>query len=113
MVRDFRHALADMRLAIEGIEHATHGKSLEDFETDWLLRHGVERGIEIISEASRALPEEVRQLRPDIPWDRVRAIGNVLRHQYHGVSTPLVWRVVIDELPKLRQAIEVLQASYP
>ena len=101
-----------MQAAIAGIEQATHGKSFGDFERDWLLKHGIQRGIEIISEASRALPEEIRAAHPDIPWDRVRAIGNVLRHEYHGLSDVLIWRVVTDEPPALRRAIEAMSARY-
>ena len=113
MARDPRHALEDMHAAIVGIEEAARGKTLEEFERDWLLRHGIQRGIEIISEASRALPDEVRERHPEIPWERIRAVGNVLRHEYHGVSNALIWRVVIDELPRLRRAIEAIRGRYP
>ncbi len=85
MAREIRHLLDDMRAAIEGIENATAGKSLQDYQNDWLLRP-LQRAIEIISEASRALPDEIKALRPEIPWPQVKAIGNVLRHEYHGLS---------------------------
>lgn len=109
--RDFRHALEDMRVAIEGIEQATAGKDFDVYTGDWLLRHGVQRGIEIISEASRALPEEIQALQPGIPWPTVRAIGNVLRHEYHGLSDRVIWGVVEDELPKLKAAVAALIAA--
>lgn len=102
MAREFRHALDDMRAAIDGIEAAIAGKTVEDYRADWLLKHGVQRGIEIISEASRALPDEVTGLRPEIPWPQVRGIGNVLRHDYHGLSDTIIRGVVVDELPPLR-----------
>ncbi|MBB5763095.1 HepT-like ribonuclease domain-containing protein [Methylorubrum rhodesianum] len=73
--RDYRHALDDMLGAVDGIAQATAGRSFEAFCSDWLLKHGVERGIEIISEASRAVPDAVKALRPEIPWHQVRAIG--------------------------------------
>lgn len=110
MPRDYRHALDDMLAALDGIAHATAGKSFDEFRGDWLLRHGIERGIEIISEASRALPDPIRALRPEIPWHQVRAIGNVLRHEYHGLSDRIIWNVVVDELPRLRAAVEALRA---
>ncbi|MER2265465.1 HepT-like ribonuclease domain-containing protein [Methylobacterium oxalidis] len=94
-----------------GIQHATSGKSYADFRADWLLRHGVQRGIEIISEASRSLPAEVQALRPEIPWPQIRATGNVLRHEYHSLSDPLIWRVVVDELPRLLTAVEAIEAG--
>jgi uncharacterized protein with HEPN domain len=53
--------------AMAGIEAATAGKTYEDFCADWLLRHGVQRGIEIISEASRRIPQDLLDKHPEIP----------------------------------------------
>jgi uncharacterized protein with HEPN domain len=72
------------------------------------LRWIVQRAIEIISEASRAIPDELKQTRPEIPWPRVRGIGNILRHEYQGLSDPIIWRVATDELPRLKIAIEAM-----
>ena len=106
--REFRHAIEDMRAAILGIQKASAGKTLSDYAADWLLKHGIQRGIEIISEASRALPEEVEALHPTIPWRNIRGIGNVLRHDYFGLSDDIIWRVVQDELPRLIAALDAL-----
>jgi len=108
MVREFRHALDDMLAAIEGIEATVSGKTLADYQREWTTKHAVQRGIEIISEASRALPDEAGTLHPEIPWPRIRAIGNVLRHEYHGLSDPIIWRVVTDGLPALKNAVNDL-----
>lgn len=97
--------------AIEGIQRATAGKTFEDFANDWLLKHAVERGIEIISEASRAIPPDIQVLRPEIPWPRIRGIGNVIRHEYHRLSDPIIWSVVNDELARLRVALEAIKAQ--
>lgn len=109
--RAYRHALADMREAIDGVLQATAGKTLDDYRGDWLLRHAVQRAIEIVSEASRALPDGVKAQRLEIPWPRVRAIGNVLRHEYSGLSDQVIWGVVVDELPRLRAAVIALEAA--
>jgi uncharacterized protein with HEPN domain len=112
MAREFRHALDDILEAIAGIQTAVAGKSLADYQRDWVLKHAVQRGIEIISEASRALPEDIRVLRPEIPWPQVRTIGNVLRHEYHGRADNIIWGVVVDELPALRAAIQALSERF-
>lgn len=112
MPRTFCHALDDMLDAIGGIENATRGKTLADYQGDWLLKHGVQRGIEIISEANRALPDEIRARHPDIPSPQIRAVGNVIRHEYHGLSDRIIWGVVVDELPALRQAVEALGRAF-
>lgn len=106
MAREFRHALEDIEAAIDGVLNAVAGKSLEDYRQDWLLKHAVQRGIEIISEASRALPDEITAIRAEIPWPRVRAIGNVLRHEYYSLADDIIWGVVIGVLPALKAAIQ-------
>lgn len=111
MARQFRHALDDMLEAINGIQAAVAGKTLDDYRNDWVLKHAVQRGIEIISEASRILPDNVKASRPEIPWPQVRTIGNVLRHEYHGLSDKIIWGVV-DELPPLKIAIEILSEHF-
>ena len=74
------------------------GKTLADFSADWLLRHGVQRGIEIISEAARRFPPELQARQPNIPRVQIMGIGNVLRHEYHRVSDTLIWNVVQEYL---------------
>jgi uncharacterized protein with HEPN domain len=88
--RIVRPALRVILEAIEGIEAATRGKSFDEYGNDWLLRHGVQRGIEIISEATRRIPPELQTTRPEIPWSQIAGIGNVLRHEYHRVSDTVV-----------------------
>jgi len=101
-------AIEDILDAITGIEQATAGKTFDEFESDWLLRRGVERGIEIISEASRRIPAALKSTRPEVPWRDVETIGNILRHEYHTVSSPIIWDVVQTDLPQLRAAIEAM-----
>jgi uncharacterized protein with HEPN domain len=110
MPRKVGHAIHDILQAIERVEEVTRGKALPDFESSWQLRWLVQRAIEIISEASRAIPEELTNRRPEIPWSKVRGIGSVLRHEYSGLSDRIIWNVVVDELPRLKMAIEVIKA---
>ena len=112
MPRDFRHVLDDINDALEGILSSCKGKGLGDYQNDWLLKNAVQRGIEIISEASRRLPDEVVASYPEIPWQRVRTIGNVLRHEYHALADRVIWNVVIDELPRLKKAISDMSERF-
>ena len=68
----------------------------------------MERGIEIISEASRRIPAELRALRPEVPWNDIASIGNIPRHKYHSISMPIIWELVQKDLPPLKAAIEVI-----
>jgi uncharacterized protein with HEPN domain len=100
--------LAEILEAIDGIETHTAGKSLADFQRDWLLRLAVQRALEIISEASRHLPDELLNHAPDIPWKKIRGIGNILRHEYHKIADDVIWVVVVENIGPLRSAINVI-----
>lgn len=80
------------------------GVSLEAFQTDIRKRWLVERALEIISEASRRLPEDLKARHPGIPWPKVAGIGNVLRHDYERVAADIIWRLVQDDLSALEAA---------
>jgi uncharacterized protein with HEPN domain len=110
MPRKVGHVIHDILEAIDRVEGITQGKSLADFESSWQLRWLVQRAIEIISEASRGLPKDLTATRPEIPWPRVQGIGNVLRHEYSGLSDKIIWNVVIDELPRLKLAVLAIAA---
>lgn len=101
-------ALRSILDAIDGIENSVQGKTFDDFESEWLLRHGIQRGIEIVSEAARRIPTDLRNMQPQIPWDQIVGIGNVLRHEYHRISDKVVWNVVVVHLPPLRAAVEAI-----
>lgn len=93
--------LTDIVEAIANIASEMAGIALDVFEADWRKRWLVERGIEIISEASRHLPDEMKARHPEIPWRHVADIGNVLRHEYQRVAPDILWRIVQDNLAPL------------
>ncbi len=64
--------------------------TLEAFETDWQRQWLVERGIEVISEASRHLTDDMKARHPEIPWQKVAGIGNVLRHKHENIAAPII-----------------------
>jgi uncharacterized protein with HEPN domain len=83
--------LADIIEAIERIRRVLGGVTLEAFEQNWEKRWLVERGIEVISEASRHLTDDIKERRTEIPWSKVAGIGNVLRHAYDHVAPDVLW----------------------
>jgi uncharacterized protein with HEPN domain len=95
--------LADIVEAIERIHHVLDGVPLEAFEQDWKMRWLVERGIEVISEASRHLTEDMKARHPQIPWLKVAGIGNVLRHAYDHVAPDVLWKLAQDDLSALEK----------
>jgi uncharacterized protein with HEPN domain len=96
--------LANIIEAVELIRSELAGVTLQTLEPDKRRRWLVERGIEIISEASRHLSDELKARHPEIPWSKVARIGNVLRHEYERVAHDVLWRVVHDDLLPLETA---------
>jgi uncharacterized protein with HEPN domain len=93
--------LTDIIEAIERIGAVLGEMSLEAFEVDWQKQWLVERGVEIISEASRHLTDELKARHPNIPWQKVAGIGNVLRHDYEDIAAPIMWKLAQVDLPEL------------
>jgi uncharacterized protein with HEPN domain len=105
---DPRPWLQDILEAIEGVRRAVGSMSLEAYAASWTTRRAAERAIEIISEASRHLPEPLRASEPDVPWREIAAIGNVLRHGYHRVDDEVVYVIVTRQLAPLEGAVRRL-----
>jgi uncharacterized protein with HEPN domain len=95
--------LADIIEAIERIRRVLDGVTLEAFEQNWEKRWLVERGIEIISEASRHLRDDIKERRPEIPWPKVAGIGKVLRHAYDHVAPDVLWELAQDDLAEIEK----------
>jgi uncharacterized protein with HEPN domain len=93
---------------IERIRRWTEGLTIEAYRANPMLRDAVERCLERISEASRRLPDEAKASQPKIPWRKVADIGNVLRHEYDDVADTEVWRIVVDDLRTLRDAVQAM-----
>jgi uncharacterized protein with HEPN domain len=74
--------LKDISDAIREIQNLLGPTSFEVYTENWAMQRATERGLEIISESSRHLPDDLKARAPDIPWRQIAAIGNLLRHEY-------------------------------
>ncbi len=81
------------------------GLTFEKFQNSRLHFYAVTRALEIISEASRRLPDELRERHPHLPWRSVRDVGNFYRHEYDNVAESYVWETVQVHLAPLMVAI--------
>ncbi len=113
MLRSVGPRLVDMIEAIERIREVLADSPLEAFEADWRGKWLVERGIEIISEASRHLPPDMKDRHPEIPWRKVAGIGNVLRHDYGQIAAPLIWKLASSDLFSLEAVCRIELANLP
>jgi uncharacterized protein with HEPN domain len=85
----------------------TAGMDLSAFEEDPKTYDAVERCLERISEAAAKLGEQASILVPDQPWNKIRAMGNRLRHEYDAIREDRIWDIVCDDLPALCAACEL------
>ena len=97
--------LDDVLDAIGHIRSLLAGKSLEHLQRDRVSAAAFERFLEIISEATRHIPGELKERRPEIPWRRIADLGNWLRHVYDRVDGALLWAIYTDDLDPLEDAI--------
>jgi uncharacterized protein with HEPN domain len=108
MARTVRARLTDILDAIRGTQDTVGGIDFDTYLIVWHMRRATERGIEIISEASRHIPEDLKALYPDVPWIDIATIGNILRHQCARVDDRIIWNIIDADLPALEDAVRGL-----
>lgn len=105
MKRSYREFLQDILDAIAKIESFLDGISFEDFQLNKEKILAVIKLLEIIGEAARNIPDEQRRLYPEIPWQSIVGMKNILVHEYWQVDVTTVWRTVVAFLPLLKLVI--------
>lgn len=108
-----RKALLDIRDNILLAKAWTKDLSLARFTEDRQAFYAVTRTLEIISEASRRLPPELKKRHPEIAWRDMQNAGNIYRHDYDGVREQITLRTVREALPMLLTVVEAEIAASP
>ena len=98
--------LLDMLTAARAVQSFVAGRTLEEYESDLLLRSAVERQVEIIGEAARGLSGAFKAAHPEIPWRPIMAQRHVLAHEYGQIDNALIWQVATVHVPALVRQIE-------
>ena len=99
--RRWRFRLRHIVEAIEKIQSYVAGMSLEDFLADTRTSDAVLRNLEIVGEAARLVSEEVTARYHQVPWADMRALRNIVAHEYDRVDLRIIWEAVHQDLPPL------------
>jgi len=105
MSRTYRLYLEDILEAIEKVKLYTKGLSQDAFAHDSRTFDAVVRNLEIIGEAVKNLPDEVKKANPQIEWRRIAGMRDILTHQYFGISVNIVWDAAVNKLPELEAQV--------
>ena len=106
-MRDAAERLRDILEAIAAINRYGN-RDKKTFEGDELLQGWFLRHLQIIGEAARALPQDVRDLAPDVPWQKIIGMRNILVHGYFEIDTEIVWGAATRDVPALKPRVERL-----
>ena len=102
------HILDEVNFLIDESESLTEGNFIEDEK----LKRAFARSIEIIGEASKQIPLEIKQAYPDVEWKAMARMRDRLIHHYFGVDYALVWDTIQEDIPLLKaQVTEIIKAK--
>ena len=106
MQREYKLYLDDILHSIEKIEGYTRNMSYEGFAKTSLVVDAVLRNLEIIGEAVKRLPLEIKRKHSGMEWKKIAGVRDILIHEYFGINLMIVWDIVINKLPELKVSIE-------
>jgi len=98
--------LQDLLVAMTRIAEYLDGYTFDQFKKDYKTVDAVIRNFEIIGEASRKLPDHIKDNNPDLPWDEMYLLRNKVSHEYFGIDYEIIWDVCINHLPENRRQIQ-------
>ncbi|HHF43346.1 MAG TPA: DUF86 domain-containing protein [Candidatus Aminicenantes bacterium] len=111
MKREIGDYIEDIIEAMNNVMAFIKDMSYQEFIKDTKTMYAVIRGIEIIGEAVKNIPEGIREKYPDIPWQAIAGMRDKVIHAYFGVKIERVWEVVRRDIPKLKPEFEKMLES--
>ena len=100
-MRDYRLYLDDILESCNKIRRYTDGMSFDEFVSDFKTQDAVVRNFEIVGEAAKRLPENIKSKYEGIEWAKLIGFRNILIHDYFGVKLETVWNAIQEKIPIL------------
>jgi uncharacterized protein with HEPN domain len=104
--RDWRIRVKDIFDCMDKIDRYVRGMDLEAFVKDDKTVDAVVRNLITIGEAAGQLPAEITARYPEVPWDDIKGMRNIVVHVYFGVSLKIIWQTTLKNLPEFRAQLE-------
>ena len=96
-----------MREACQRIERYVAGMDQVAFRRDEKTRDAVLRNLEVIGEAAKRIPDDIRALHPGIDWRRIAGLRDVIAHAYFGIDEGILWDIVESKVPSLFRHLDI------
>jgi uncharacterized protein with HEPN domain len=90
---------------IDGILTATADMTTAEVMGSFVMIRAIERAVQIISEAAKELPQAMRDAEPEVPWQDIIRMGNILRHEYYRIREDVLIDILHTDLPRVRPAV--------
>ena len=97
--------MEDILVSIQNIENYVNDITEQEFRTNQEKQDAVIRRLEIIGEAVKKIPENIRGKYTEVPWRQISGMRDVVIHEYFGVSSPLIYKTATSDLSLLKEAI--------
>jgi|SRR5208337_2298128 len=106
--REYGDYINDMLDSIKDTSEFIGEMDCKKFFKDRKTTLATVRCLEILGEAAKNIPENIRDKHPDIPWKKIIGLRNRIAHEYFGIDLKLVWKIIKDELPALKPLVQKL-----
>jgi len=106
MKREYKLFIQDIKECIAQIDEFVGNMKLEDFKADEMVSSAVVRKLEVIGEATKNIPSEIRQKYKELPWSDMAKMRDKIIHGYFGIDYEVVWKTIKERLPEIKPKID-------
>lgn len=108
MSRDLRLYLTDILSSIQKIQDYTAGMNYDDLIEDNKTFDAVVHNLQIIGEATKQIPDEIRRKYPETAWRKIAGLRDIIAHAYFMVNPKIVWDIIATKIEPLYKTVELI-----